>query len=45
MGVLAFGIWRPIQVLPRIAPGPDFVFQDQDGQQLTNGDLRIICAV
>lgn len=40
LGVLVFVIWRPIQVLPRIGTGPDFVLQDQNGQSLTNGDLR-----
>ena len=40
LGVLAFAIWRPIQVLPRMGAAPTFAFQDQDGQELTSSDLR-----
>lgn len=38
--VLAFSIFRPIQVLPRIRLSPGFSLTDQDGQRLTNEDLR-----
>lgn len=38
--VLAFAIFQPIQVLPRIALGPGFSFVDQAGERLTNEDLR-----
>jgi protein SCO1/2 len=37
---LAFNIFRPITVLPRITPAPGFSFTMQDGSRLTNEDLR-----
>jgi protein SCO1/2 len=38
--VLAFTVFQPIQVLPRIRLAPGFSLTDQDGQRLTNEDLR-----
>lgn len=40
VGLLAFVILRPIQVLPRITLAPGFAVQDQDAQTLTSEDLR-----
>jgi protein SCO1/2 len=40
LGVLAFAVFQPIQVLPRISLAPGFAFVDQDGERLTNEDLR-----
>lgn len=40
LGAIAFAVFQPIQVLPRIAPAPGFSFVDQDGNQLTSDDLR-----
>ncbi len=40
IGLLAFAIFQPIQVLPRMALGPGFSFVDQAGARLTNEDLR-----
>jgi protein SCO1/2 len=40
VAVLAFAIFRPIQVLPRIGLAPGFAFTDQDGRRLTSEDLR-----
>ncbi len=37
---LAFKIFQPIQVVPRIRLAPGFSLTDQDGQRLTNEDLR-----
>ena len=39
-GVIAFIIFQPIQVLPRIRLAPGFTLIDQNGQRLTNEDLR-----
>jgi len=39
-GVLAFATLRPVQVRPRIRLAPGFALTDQDGQSLTNEDLR-----
>lgn len=36
----AFKIFQPVQVLPRIRLAPGFSAVDQDGQQLTNEDVR-----
>ena len=38
--VLAFVIFRPILVLPRITLAPGFSLTDQDGDSLTNEDMR-----
>lgn len=38
--ILAFATLRPIQVRPRIRLAPGFALIDQDGQRLTNEDLR-----
>jgi protein SCO1 len=38
--VLAFIIFRPILVLPRITLAPGFALIDQDGNRLTNEDMR-----
>jgi protein SCO1/2 len=40
LGVLAFGIFQPIQVLPRISLSPGYALIDQNGKRLTNEDLR-----
>jgi protein SCO1/2 len=40
LGVLAFAIFEPIQVLPRIRLAPGFSMVDQDGERLTSEDLR-----
>ncbi len=37
---LAFAIFQPIQVLPRISLAPGFSFTDQHGARLTSDDLR-----
>lgn len=39
-GLLAFVIFQPIKVLPRIRLAPGFALTDQNGQKLTNEDLR-----
>ncbi len=38
--ILAFAIFQPILVLPRMGLGPGFALIDQFGQRLTNEDLR-----
>ena len=38
--VLAFVIFRPILVLPRITLAPGYALTDQDGNRLTNEDMR-----
>jgi len=40
LAALAFSIFQPIQVLPRISLSPGFALTDQDGKRLTNEDLR-----
>lgn len=40
VGALAFAIFQPIQVLPRIRLAPGFILTDQNGERLTNEDLR-----
>ncbi len=40
LGLLAFVIFQPIQVLPRIALAPGYAFVDQNGHRLTSEDLR-----
>lgn len=40
LGVLAFAIFQPVKVLPRIRLSPGFVLVDQHGNRLTNEDLR-----
>ncbi len=40
VAVMAFVIFRPIQVLPRIALAPGYSFTDQDGNRLTSEDMR-----
>ncbi len=40
LATLAFVIFQPIQVLPRIRLAPGFLLYDQDGQPLSNEDLR-----
>ena len=39
-GAFAFKIFQPVQVLPRMRLAPGFLAIDQDGQRLTNEDLR-----
>lgn len=39
-GVMAFAIFEPIQVLPRIRLAPGFALTDQTGDTLTSEDLR-----
>ncbi len=40
VAVVAFKVFQPVQVLPRVRLGPGFTLVDQNGQQLTNEDLR-----
>ncbi len=40
LAALAFSIFQPIQVLPRISLSPGFALTTQDGKRLTNEDLR-----
>ncbi len=40
VSVMAFAIFEPIQVLPRIRLGPGFALTDQHGDSLTSEDLR-----
>lgn len=40
IGIFAFAIFRPIQVLPRITLSPGLALTDQNGARLTNEDLR-----
>ena len=40
LGVLAFATFQPIQVLPRISLAPGFSFIDENGERLSNEDLR-----
>ncbi len=40
LAALAFKIFQPVQVVPRIRLAPGFSLRDQDGQRLTNEDLR-----
>ncbi|MBX7233039.1 MAG: SCO family protein [Caldilineales bacterium] len=40
VGLLAFVIFQPIKVLPRIRLAPGFALTDQNGQTVTNEDLR-----
>jgi protein SCO1/2 len=39
-GAFAFKVFQPVQVLPRIRLAPGFLAIDQDGERLTNEDLR-----
>ena len=39
-GVLAFAIFKPIRVLPRMRLAPAFALTDQSGRTFTNEDLR-----
>jgi protein SCO1 len=38
--VLAFNVFQPIRVLPRIRLAPGFSFRNQDGQRRTSEDYR-----
>jgi hypothetical protein len=38
--VASFIIFRPIIVLPRITIAPGYTLTDQDGNRLTNEDMR-----
>ncbi|MGD2044165.1 MAG: hypothetical protein PVJ28_10985, partial [Acidimicrobiia bacterium] len=40
LGVMAFAIFEPVQVLPRIRVGPGFALVDQSGGSLTSEDGR-----
>lgn len=40
IGAMAFAIFQPIQVLPRISLAPGFSFIDADGARLTSDDQR-----
>lgn len=40
LGLLAFNIFQPIKVLPRLTLAPGFSFTNQDGQRLTSEDYR-----
>ncbi len=40
LSVFAFIVFQPVQVLPRITLGPGYALTDQDGNRLTNEDVR-----
>jgi protein SCO1/2 len=40
LGAIAFKVFQPVQVVPRIRLSPGFSLVDQEGQRLTNEDLR-----
>lgn len=40
LSAIAFKVLQPIQVVPRIRLAPGFILVDQDGNNLTNEDLR-----
>ena len=40
LGAFAFKIFQPVQVVPRIRLAPGFSLTNQDGERLTNEDLR-----
>lgn len=40
VAMLAFAFFKPILVMPRMGLGPGFALLDQNGQRLTNEDLR-----
>jgi len=40
LGIVAFAIFQPLKVLPRMGLSPGFSLVDQAGQRLTNEDLR-----
>lgn len=40
LGAIAFAVFEPIQVLPRVRLGPGFVLTAQDGSSVTSEDLR-----
>lgn len=40
VGLLLFIFFQPVTVLPRISLAPGYLFTDQDGNRLTNEDLR-----
>lgn len=40
LAALAFKVFQPVQVVPRIRLAPGFSLRDQDGQRLTNEDMR-----
>jgi len=40
IGAIAFKVFQPIQVVPRIRLAPGFSMVDQNGERLTNEDLR-----
>ena len=40
LAVLAFAIFQPVLVLPRISPAPAYSFIDQDGERITSEELR-----
>lgn len=39
-GAFAFKVFQPVQVLPRIRLAPGYLAIDQDGERLTNEDVR-----
>jgi protein SCO1/2 len=40
LGAVAFKVFQPVQVVPRIRLAPGFSLINQDGERLTNEDLR-----
>ncbi len=40
VAVVAFKVFQPVQVLPRVRLAPGFILVDQDGQPVTNEDMR-----
>lgn len=39
-GAIAFAVFQPIQVLPRVSLAPAYSLRDQDGAQVTSEDMR-----
>ncbi len=40
VAILAFAVFRPIRVLPRIDLAPSYIFTDQNGQRFSSEDMR-----
>lgn len=40
LGAMAFAVFQPVQVLPRLRPAPGYALADQDGATVTSEDGR-----
>jgi len=40
LGAISFKVFQPVQVVPRIRLAPGFSLIDQNGERLSNEDLR-----